>query len=101
MRRLHLIVGLTGVLLFLASGLYMHFEYNHLRGLDDGKRLLFRSGHIYLLFSAILNAMLGLHLRPAVAGWRRLVQTVGSMLLLVATVLCSIGFLVEPWLSGL
>jgi hypothetical protein len=79
----------------------MHFVHDHLRGMSDGRRLLYRSGHIYLLFSAILNVLVGLYLQPAVMGWRRLMQTVASALFLASTVLCSIGFLFEPLLSDL
>jgi hypothetical protein len=101
MRRLHLIAGLVGVLLFLASGAYMHFGYDHLRSVDTTTRLLFRSGHINLFFAAVMNAMVGLYHVPAASAWRRLFQTMGSTLLLAAIVLCGIGFLVEPGLTDL
>jgi hypothetical protein len=101
MRRLHLTVGLIAVLAFLASGQFMDRVHDHLRGLDDTTRLLFRSTHIYLLFAALLNVALGLYLVAAPRGWRRWLQAVGSMLILVAPVLLAIGFLTEPWLSGL
>jgi nitric oxide reductase large subunit len=45
--------------------------------------------------------MVGLYFVPAVGGWRRLFQTVGSTLLLAAIVLCGLGFLLEPWLTDL
>jgi hypothetical protein len=100
MRRAHLIVGLVTLVAFLASGQYMDREYDHLRGLDDATRLLFRSAHIYLLFSALLNLALGLYLteRP---GWRRWLQRGGSVLLLATPVLFAVAFLTEPWLTEL
>jgi hypothetical protein len=101
MRRLHLVVGLVGLAAFLASGQYMDLGYDHLRGLDDATRLLFRSTHIYLLFAALLNLALGLYLEAEPAGWRRWLQRVGSALVLVAPPLLAAGFLTEPWLSGL
>jgi hypothetical protein len=101
MRRVHLVVGLVALAGFLASGQYMDRGYDHLRGLDDATRLLFRSTHIYLLFSALLNLALGLYLVPAPPGWRRGVQHLGSALLLAAPLLFAAGFLTEPWLSGL
>ena len=51
MRRFHLGAGLLGVLAFLATGQY----HEHLRGMDDAQRLLFRSAHIYLLLASLLN----------------------------------------------
>jgi len=51
MRRLHLIVGLGGVVAFLLTGQYMDRVHDHLRDMDPTPRLLFRSTHIYLLLS--------------------------------------------------
>jgi hypothetical protein len=99
MRRLHLIVGLAALVAFLASGQYM--RHNHLPGLDDATRLLFRSTHIYLLFSALVNLTLGIYLTPAIRGWRRWLQRTGSVLILAAPPLLGVAFLTEPWLSGL
>jgi hypothetical protein len=101
MRRLHLAVGLVGLVAFLATGQYMDRAHDHLRGMDDARRLLFRSTHIYLLFTALLNVALGLYLPPGPAGWRRWVRLLGSGLLLAAPGLALAGFFTEPWLSGL
>jgi hypothetical protein len=101
MRRLHLIVGLVALVAFLASGQYMALGYDHLQGLDDTTRMLFRSTHIYLLFAALLNLALGLYLTVGSPGWRRGLQWIGSVLVLLAPPLLAIGFLTEPWLSGL
>jgi hypothetical protein len=101
MRRLHLVVGLVSLAAFLATGQYMDRAYDHLRGLDDGPRLLFRSAHIYLLFSALLNLALGLYLVAGPPGWRRWLRHAGSVLVLAAPPLFAAAFLVEPWLEGL
>lgn len=101
MRRLHLITGLAGVAVFVASGQYMHFGYDHLRGMDDTTRMLFRSTHIYLLFASLLNLALGLYQTPPPAGWRWWLQAAGSVLVLAAPPLLAAGFLTEPWLTGL
>jgi hypothetical protein len=101
MRRLHLVVGLAALVAFLASGQYMDRRFDHLRGMDDATRLLFRSTHIYLLFAGLLNLALGLYLTAGPPGWRRWLQRLGSALVLVAPPLLAAGFLTEPWLSGL
>jgi hypothetical protein len=100
MKYAHLIVGLLTLVAFLASGQYMDRGYDHLRGLDHAARMLFRSAHIYLLFSALLNLALGLYLteRP---DWRCWLQWGGSVLLLATPVLFAVAFLAEPWLTGL
>ncbi|HVK08649.1 MAG TPA: hypothetical protein VM597_07715, partial [Gemmataceae bacterium] len=69
MRRLHLALGLLGVVGFLSTGQYMDRIHDHLRGMDDARRLLFRSTHLYLLFGSLLNLALGLSLAPA-GGWQ-------------------------------
>lgn len=101
MRRLHLLVGFAALAAFLASGQYMDLAHDHLRGLDDATRLLFRSTHIYLLFSALLNILLGLYGTGRPAGWRWWLRSLGSILVLAAPPLLAAGFLTEPWLSGL
>jgi hypothetical protein len=97
---LHLTVGVAGVVGFLATGQYMDLVHDHLRGMDDARRLLFRSTHLYLLFGSLVNLALGLYLRPA-PGWRRWVRPVGSGLVLSTPFLAAAGFFTEPWLSGL
>lgn len=100
MRRLHLIVGVAGVVGFLGTGQYMDLAHDHLRGMDDARRLLFRSTHLYLLFGALVNLALGLYLRPTF-GWRRWVRMIGSALILATPFLAAAGFFTEPWLSDL
>jgi hypothetical protein len=99
-RWLHFSVGLVGIVAFLGTGQYMDKAHDHLRGMDDAQRLLFRSTHLYLLFSSLINLALGLHLRPA-TGWRYWIRAGGSLLLLTTPFLALTGFFVEPWLSEL
>ena len=101
MARLHLLIGLISLAAFLASGQYMDLCYDHLRGLDDATRMLFRSTHIYLLFTALLNLVLGVYLPAASPGWRCWLQRTGSLFLLAAPLLLGVAFLTEPWLTGL
>jgi len=101
MRWLHLAIGLVALVAFLASGQYMDQAHDHLRGYDDATRLLFRSTHIYLLFAALLNLVLGLYLVAEAPGWRRWMQRAGSVLLLAAPGFFAAAFLTEPWLTGL
>jgi hypothetical protein len=100
-RRLHLVIGLVGLVAFLATGLYMDRVHGHLRGYSDSQRLLFRSTHIYLLLAAVVNALLGLYLVPSGIAWRRGIQMLGSAALVVTPALFLAAFCTEPWLSGL
>jgi hypothetical protein len=97
---LHLTVGIVGVAGFLATGQFMDKVLDHLRGMEEAQRLLFRSTHIYLLFGSLVNLALGLYLRPGF-GWRRRVRALGSVLILTTPFLAAAGFFTEPWLCGL
>ena len=52
MRLLHLIFGVFIVVVFLLTGQYMHVYLNHMVGVPDGLRLLYRTRHIFILFSS-------------------------------------------------
>ena len=94
MKNTHLIFGLLLVFVFLLTGQYM--EYVHNRTLTDGVRVLYRSRHIYLLLNALINITLGLYVQYAVTGWRRSLQLIGSILIMVAPVFLLAGFFYEP-----
>jgi hypothetical protein len=99
MRRLHSLVGLCALGAFLASGVYM--KVRHLPSLDGATRLIFRSTHIYLLFTALLNLVFGLYIKDAHPHWRMWLRRVGSALVMFAPGLCVLAFLREPSLTGL
>jgi len=98
MSRLHLVAGLVALAVFLATGVYMKM---YVSDLDATTRLLFRSSHIYLLFAALLNLVLGLHDEPVQRGWRVWLRRAGSVLVLMAPVLFVLAFFREPWLTAL
>lgn len=104
LRRLHLALGLLTIMAFLLTGQYMDRIHGHLREMNAAPRLLFRSAHIYLLFSGLLNCLLGLSAMvrsPGDALWRRVATIVGSLCLLATPALFLAGFFREPWLGGL
>jgi hypothetical protein len=57
--RIHLFIGIVGIIVFVLTGQYMHWAHDHLRGMADGPRLLYRTSHIYLLWSSLLNLVVG------------------------------------------
>ena len=94
MKRIHFVVGLVLVLVFVLTGQYM--EYVHNRTLSDGMRVLYRSRHIYLLLNALINISLGLYVRYERSGWRRRLQVIGSILIMIAPAFLLAGFFYEP-----
>jgi uncharacterized membrane protein YkgB len=94
MKRAHFILGITLVVVFLLTGQYM--EYVHNRELPDGARVLYRSRHIYILLNALINVCLGLYIRYLAGGWRRSLQVIGSVLIMIAPLFLLAGFFYEP-----
>jgi hypothetical protein len=95
LKRVHLLWGIVGIGAFLLTGQYMDRSLDHLVGMADGPRALYRSGHIYILFSALLNLSLGLYMTKAKATIDRTLQTIGSGLVLGSLVLFLYSFAVE------
>ena len=95
-QRIHLAVGVLAVIAFLASGQFMRVHVPPVAVLEDGLRMMYRSRHIYLLGSGLVNLMLGLYLRAYAAGWRKGTQAAGSVLLVAAPFLLLLAFIKEP-----
>src|SRR5215212_4733842 len=101
MKRVHLIFGALIVLGFLLTGQYMDKHYNHLVGMPDGPRLLYRTRHIFILLAGLLNLGIGAYFTYRIETWRRTVQLLGSLLIFAASILFLIAFFYEPHLSDL
>jgi hypothetical protein len=95
LRRIHLALGLATLVAFLLTGQYMDRFLNHLHRMADAPRMLYRTAHIYLLFSGLLNLLVGSYFLPGRARWQRLFQSLGSVLLFSAPVFFAIAFFRE------
>lgn len=101
MRRFHQIFGLLLIIVFLLTGQYMDIYLNHLIGVEDGMRMLYRTRHIFILLTGLLNLGLGAYFTYRQELWRRLLQVSGSGLIILASFLFIIAFFYEPTLTGL
>ena len=102
MKRLHLIFGVLVVLVFLLTGQYMDFQEPKVRELaDEGTRMMYRSRHIYLLLTGLVNLGVGVYFTYHKAPWRKTLQIAGSALILLAPLLMTAAFFYEPTLKGL
>src|ERR1041385_6625634 len=101
MKRFHLIFGLVMLVVFLLAGQYMDRVHEHLRNMADGPRMLYRTRHIFILFSGLLHLGIGTYFRYGLDPRRRILQIVGSVLATVASVLFIIAFFYEPHLTHL
>lgn len=96
LRRVHLVVGIAAIVAFLLSGQLLGRHHPTMEQLAPELQMMYVSRHIYLLAGALVNAVLGLHLQLQPSGWRRVLQTIGSILILSSVLLLSMAFLVEP-----
>ena len=48
MRKFHAVFGLVIVIVFLLTGQYMDKYLQHLHGMPDGPRMLYRTRHIFI-----------------------------------------------------
>jgi len=94
MKRFHIVFGLIVVIVFILTGQYMEYVGNPL--LSDGTRMLYRSRHIYLLLAGLLNLGIGSYFTPRPGGWRRTLQVIGSVLIVLAPGFLLAGFFYEP-----
>jgi hypothetical protein len=99
--RLHFWTGFIGVLVFLLTGQYMFHVHDHLAGMADGPRMLYRSSHIYLLLTSIMNLLLGVYLpasRSELPSW---LQNTLSVVFLLSPWIILAGFFLESQNSDL
>jgi hypothetical protein len=101
MKKFHLIFGGLVIVTFLLTGQYMDRYHQHLQGMADGPRMLFRSRHIFILLSGLLHLALGAYWNSRSTPARRAFQRVGSLLITAASALFLVAFIYEPWLAGL
>ncbi|MEM1264295.1 MAG: hypothetical protein AAGH76_17985 [Pseudomonadota bacterium] len=93
--RLHWIVGGLGLIAFVLQGQYLAHVVGPLEELADGQRMLYRSGHIYLMLASVLNLAMVRMAIPA-GGWPRRLFQISSVIVLVAPIVLIAGFFIEP-----
>jgi hypothetical protein len=95
MRKLHLVVGLAGVVTFLATGIFMRAHFPDLYSANEALRYIYRANHVYILLASLANLALGVHLAGGRTGWRAKLSTVGSILALASPVVLCFAFVFE------
>ena len=96
MRGYHLLTGVLGVVGFLITGQFMRHHQPPLSTLSEATRLMFRSRHIYILSSGLINLILGVYIQKQRAGWREITQLIGSGLVMSSTAILTLAFILEP-----
>jgi amino acid transporter len=96
-----IVVGAFVLVAFLLTGQYMDYLDVRSGALGDATRMMFRSRHIYVLLAGLVNLAVGTYFVRRAGGWRRTLQTVGSVLVLAAPFLLLAAFFTEPGQPGL
>lgn len=87
MRAAHLAFGLGLFIVFTVTGSYMRADFPDKDAIPQELRLLMRSRHIYILFSALIHMALGVYFSLLRRLWQRALQTGGSITLFVSSTL--------------
>jgi len=94
-RVIHIVLGVAGVIAFVLTGQYMDMALGHLYHLPDGPRMLYRSAHIYFLWSSLLNLVLGCYGRFSERPAHRWLQGGASLAVLAGPPMLLYSFFVE------
>lgn len=96
---IHAVMGLLTFVIFLQTGWYM--KTNEIGNLPDVQRMIYRAGHIYFLFSGLLNLSIGIQLQVSEEVWKKKAQYLGSILLLISPMVFLYGFYQEANLGDI
>ncbi len=100
MKWAHLVFGVLVFVVFTITGRYMRIDFPDKYMIPQELRLLMRSRHIYILFSAMLHLLLGAYLIMRPESWRQISQYLGSAFLFVSSALLLQAFIVETYQYG-
>ena len=93
----HLVFGLFMFIVFVTTGKFMRIDFPDKDAIPQELRLLMRSRHIYILFSALIHLMLGVYLRIRPDLAQKILQYSGSIILIASSVLLVWAFIVETY----
>jgi heme A synthase len=94
--KLHRLVGLLAVAVFILTGVFMMWSFPDLYQGSEVVRYMYRTNHVYILLSGLVNVALGTYLLMSEAARKRLLQYIGSGFALVAPAVLVIAFFAEP-----
>ncbi len=100
MKKINLCAGLLGMAAFAMTGAYMHVFLDHLQGIADGPRLMHRTAHIYVLWSALLNVVVGTSPEPRLNASVRWMLVASSIMIATTPALIVGSFFAESFVTS-
>ena len=101
LKPIHLSVGLLGLVAFVLTGQYMGMFLGGLADMPDGPRLLYRTSHLYLMWSSLVNLLAGFYFVAATGKGARVTQLLACTLILLGPPLILTGFFLESPVNDL
>ncbi len=95
LRRFHLYMGIIITIIFLLTGQYMMHFYDYMGAATPLERVLFRTGHLYILLVGFIHLMLGCYFQIRKDRFRRIAQILGSILITISSILIILSFIFE------
>jgi hypothetical protein len=96
LKKTHLTVGLIALVIFPLTGAYMRIYLSEAFAQSDRIRFSIRGNHISILLSALIHLGLGSYFRLSPIKRWAILQTAGSVLLIISTALVVLAFFFEP-----
>ena len=93
----HLIFGIVLFIVFTQTGSFMRADFPDKEAISQELRVLMRSRHIYILFSALIHIALGAYFQHRERRPAQILQYSGSAFLTVASVLLVWAFITETY----
>lgn len=97
MKWVHLVFGIVLFFVFTTTGSYMRADFPDKEAISPELRVLMRSRHIYILFSALIHMALGVYLQLRPETGRKVLQYAGSAFLFLASGLLVWAFVLETY----
>lgn len=97
MKWVHLVFGIVLFFVFTTTGSYMRADFPDKEAIPQELRLLMRSRHIYILFSALIHLVLGAYLRMGPRLGSKILQYAGSVVLFASSGLLLWAWVVETY----
>ena len=91
----HIGLGMTFILVFLGTGVYMLSGFPELYQGREEVRMMYRATHIYILFAALVNLLVGQTI-GAREHRSKYIQWLASALLFAAPFMLTTAFFIEP-----
>ena len=97
MKWFHLIFGILLFFVFTQTGSLMRSDFPDKDLIPQEFRLLMRSRHIYILFAALINIVLGVYLQLRPQMVLKVLQLLGSVVIAIGSVLLVYAWYVETY----